>query len=297
MANPPVIRLFIITMLVTVSLSLVCAQERTVSFGVFTGITSTYTWDEGIDFDPRYTARYNIKFAPVGFNFGVDYEGYGFVISPGLFTTGQDYNMLNSEGGNEGRREIDLHYINIPIAFKFHVIDLDFLKTSFIFGGGPAYLIGGNERVSHHAAKFYFPPVVYPNLPDTYSVEYDGVLAPEVEHLAILQKKDFKPWQLFGFVGARADWYFSDKWKASFDFRVNYTFSDNRSEEYIGKLNTYQTLYDMPGKRRDFVASLTFGVSRYIEIDATDKNHHKVLYKSNTKKYVAPRNTRKRNND
>jgi hypothetical protein len=282
----------IFTALFVSMVSFVSAQVRIVSMGVFTGLTSTYTWDEGINYDPRYKVKYNIKLAPVGFNYGVDYEGFGFVISPGLFATGQNFSVVNTVGGHEGSRKIDLHYLNIPIAFKFHVIDLDFLKTSFIIGAGPAYLISGKEEVSHHAAKLYFPPVVYPNLPDTYNIEYDGVLTPDVTNLAILKKSDFKPIQLFGFIGVRSDWYFSENWKASFDFRANYTFFDNRSDEYLNRLNTYMTTYDIPGKRREIVGSFTLGVSRYIEIDLTSK-HRKVQKKSNTKKYIPPKSTTK----
>jgi hypothetical protein len=287
MYNLPGFRVLLIALLSS-SLTVASAQVRIVSLGVFTGLTTTYTWDEGIYADPRYKVRYNIKFAPIGFNYGVDYEGFGFVISPGLFTTGQDFFMVNTVGGHEGTRKIDLHYLNIPAAFKFHLIDLDFLKTSFVFGAGPAFLLKGKEEISHDAAKFYFPPVVYPNLPDNYNIEYDGVLAPNIEKLSILEKSDFDPFQLFGFIGVRSDWYFSESWKVSFDFRANYTFFDNRTDDYMARLNTYQTIYDIPGKRKDIVGSFTIGISRYIENEMTEKNR-KVHVKSNTKKYVPPK--------
>jgi hypothetical protein len=261
------------------------AQVRIVSLGLFTGATTTYTIDDGLHYDPRYKEKYNIKFAPIGFNYGVDYEGYGFVISPGLFSTGENFSLLNTVGGHEGSRRISLQYLNVPIAFKVHLIDLDFLKTSFIIGGGPAFLLKGKDEVSHHASKLYFPPVVYPSLPDTYTIEYDGVLAPDVQNLAILKKKDFDPVQVFGFVGIRSDWYFSETWKASFDFRVNYSFFDNRTDDYINRLKAYKTIYDMPGQRKDIVGQFTIGVSRYIENDITEKNK-KVHKKSNTKRYI-----------
>jgi hypothetical protein len=264
---------------------------RIVSLGIFTGLTSTYTWDEGINVDPRYKVRYNLKFSPIGFNYGVDYEGFGFVVSPGLFQTGQDFYMVNTVGGHEGTRKIDVSYLNVPVALKFHLIDLDFLKTSFIIGTGPAFLVNGKEKISHTAAKYYFPPAVYPNLPDEYIVEYDGVLAPEA-NLEILNKNDFKSFQLFALIGLRSDWYFSENWKLSFDFRANYTIFDSRSDNYLQRLNDYQTLYDIPGKRRDIVGSFTVGISRYIEIDLTEKTR-KVHIKSNTKRYIPPKKIEK----
>jgi hypothetical protein len=275
----------LLTVLFAGTLAIANAQVRIVSLGVFTGATTTYTWDDGINYDPRYKDKYNIRFAPIGINYGVDYEGYGFVISPGLFSTGQNFALLNTVGGHEGSRQINLQYLNIPVAFKVHLIDLDFMKTSFIIGGGPAFLLKGKDEVSHHAAKLYFPPVVYPNLPDTYTIEYDGVLAPDVQNLAILKKSDFDPIQIFGFVGIRSDWFFSESWKASFDFRVNYTFFDNRTDEYLSRLKAYKTIYDMPGQRKDIIASFTMGVSKYIQKDMTDKAK-KVHKKSNTKRYI-----------
>src|SRR5687767_6344619 len=92
------------------AVTLASAQVRIVSLGMYTGLTSTYTWDEGIYADPRYKVRYNLKFSAIGLSYGVDYEGFGFIISPGLFTTGQDYFMVNTVGGHEGTRKIDLHY-------------------------------------------------------------------------------------------------------------------------------------------------------------------------------------------
>ena len=263
-------------------------QMRVVSLGVHAGVTTTYTWDEGIYVDPRYKNRYDVKFVPVGINYGVDYEGLGFLISPCLLTTGQNFHLVNTVGGHEGTRKIDLSYVSVPVALKFHVIDLDFLKTSLVTGGGPAYLISGSDRITHAGAKLYFPPAVYPNLPENYIIEYDGVQSPAVHGLPILDRKDFDPLQIFVFMGVRSDWYFSDNWKASFDFRANYTIFDNRTDDYLARAHAYETIYDIPGKRRDIVGVFTLGVSRYVEIEMSEKQR-KVHIKSNTKKYIPPK--------
>ena len=286
MPGPLVLQIVFILLLAFITP--VFGQMRIVSLGVHAGLTSTYTWDEGIYADPRYKNRYDLKFVPVGFNYGVDYEGFGFVISPCLLMTGQNFYLVNTVGGHEGTRKIDLQYLSVPIALKFHVIDLDFLKTSFVAGAGPAYLVRGSDRITHDRAKLYFPPAVYPSLPDSYVIEYDGVQSPEVQKLEILTKKDFDPLQIFAFMGIRSDWYFSDNWKASFDFRANYTIFDNRTDEYLQRAEAYETIYDMPGKRRDITGVFTLGVSRYIEIEMSEKKR-KVHIKSNTKKYVPPK--------
>ena len=264
------------------------AQMRTISLGLQTGITSTYTWDEGINVDPRYKARYDIKFAPIGVNYGIDYDGFGFLVSPGLFTVGQNYHVVNIVGGHEGTRKIDLTYLTAPVALKFHLIDLIFLKTSFVMGGSPSFLVNGKEEVSHNNSKLYFPAVVYPHLPDDYVIQYDGVLAPEQKNLSMLEKKDLKDLQIFGFIGILSDWYLSTAWKVSFDIRGNYSFMDNRSAAYLEKLKKYETIYDIPGKRRDIILNFNIGVARYIEYEKKD-HQQKASRKSNTKKYSGPK--------
>lgn len=264
------------------------AQLRIVSVGAYTGITSTYTWDEGILADPRYKARYDLKLSAFGLTYGVDYEGFGFVLSPGFLSTGQNYFIVNTVGGHEGLRKINLNYVTLPVGGKIHLIDLTFLKTSLIIGGSAGYLIKGSEVISHNRAKLYFPPVVYPILPADYTVEYDGVLTPDVQGLEMLKKSDFNPIQFFGFAGISSDWYFSENMKVTFDVRINYTFQDNRSDAYLKKLNTYQTIYDIPGKRRDIIGNFTIGISRYLEIEKKEKDRN-LHGKSNTKKYMPPK--------
>src|SRR5690349_14268448 len=103
--------------------STVSAQNYTVSLGVFTGATSSYIWDEGVARDPRYETRYDVRFAPVGVAYGIDYDGFGFILTPSLINVGQKYNVINTVGGEEGTRSGKLSYLNIPAAFKFHIID------------------------------------------------------------------------------------------------------------------------------------------------------------------------------
>ncbi|HMG91983.1 MAG TPA: hypothetical protein VK589_18130, partial [Chryseolinea sp.] len=86
--------------------ALLYAQQFSMSLGVFTGLTSTFTLDDGISNDPRYGAAYGVKFAPIGMNFGMDYEGFGFVLSPGIINVGQNFYVVNTNGGKDGKREI-----------------------------------------------------------------------------------------------------------------------------------------------------------------------------------------------
>jgi hypothetical protein len=291
MLKPQGINIYV-TILLLFAASTVFAQTKIVSLGLYTGITSTYTWDEGINADPRYNPQYDLKMSPIGLMYGVDYTGFGFLLTPGLISTGQNFNVVNTVGGQEGIRKINLQYFQVPVALKIHLIDLSFLKTSFVIGASGAYLVKGEETITHNAAKLYFPPIVHPILPDNYTVAYDGVLSPSQNKFEIVSQKDFNPFQLFAFVGLQSDWYLSEDWKVSFDFRVNYVALDNRSPQYLDKLESYETIYDIPGKRRDIIGNFTIGFARYLEIEEKEQNRKnqgkKGTKRSSSKKYPWP---------
>ncbi len=271
--------------------SSVWAQQLSMSLGVYTGLTSSYTIDDGISRDPRYKANYKVKFAPVGLNFGMDYEGFGFVFTPGLIDVGQNFYVVNSSGGQNGERTINLKYLNVPVAFKLHLIKLSFLKISGVVSLSAAYLMNGKELVDHTDTKLIFPETVYPILPPDYIVEYDGVAVPNVHNFSIGQKSDFQSIQFFAAAGFRSDWDISNHWRICFDFRVNYGLNEPRTETYLSALNANQTLYDIPGKRRDTFAQLSFGISRYIEFEKSEKERKKKLKgsKGYTPRYPYPK--------
>jgi hypothetical protein len=263
------------------------AQPKQISLGIFTGITAPYTWDEGINNDSRYQGRYEVKFAPIGIAYGVDYQGFGFVVSPSLITIGQNFHVINSVGGHEGTRKINLKYLEFPIALKLHVIDLSFFKVSLVAGAGVGYLIDGKETISHRNAKYRFPVEVYPVLPETYTLEYDGVLAPDVNDFTMLEKKDFNPIQFFAAFGFRSDWDVTEAWRVSFDVRANYALLETRNDAYLKRVESHQTLYDIAGKRREIFAYFTIGIARYIEVDK-EKEHKTKSFKKFTPKKAMP---------
>jgi hypothetical protein len=263
------------------------AQPKQISFGVFTGITAPYTWDDGISNDSRYKPRYEVKFAPIGVAYGVDYQGFGFVVTPSLITIGQNFHMINSVAGQEGTRKINMKYLELPVALKLHMIDLSFFKVSLVASVGVGYLLDGKETISHRNAKYRFPSEVYAILPESYTLEYDGVLAPEVNKLPILEKKDFNSIQVFGAFGFRSDWDVSENWRVSFDVRANYGLLETRTDAYIKRMESYETLYDMAGKRREIFACLSIGIARYMEVNR-EKEHKTKSFRKFTPKRAMP---------
>jgi len=250
--------------------------QNIVTYGLFTGATIPLTFDAGINNDPRYEARYDVKFSPVGIHYGVDYDGYGFIISPSLIKTGQNFNVINTVGGEVGTRKLDMTYLNVPISLKLHIIDLSFFKLSFVASGAFAYLIDGKETITHSYSKLRFPSQVIPNLPPDYTAQYDGVQSPEVRNYSMLSNGDFNPFQINVAGGFRSDWELSETLHVSLDLRANYGILEPRSNSYLQRLNSYSTLYDVPGSRRDMFVYFTVGLSRYLEIDKKEKDRKRI---------------------
>lgn len=261
-------------------------QTRTVSLGISMGMTSTYSWNQGIQKDPRYSSQYGLKWAPIMFQYGVDYEGFGFVVSPGVLSVGQHHNVVNTVGGQQGIRKNKLTYFQLPVFLKVHLIDLSFFKVSFVAGGGVGYLLNGKETIYIEPnTKLWFPDEVYPLFPPTYQIEYDGIIVPETNEV-LITKSDFKPLQFFALTGLRADWDVSENIRVSVDFQMHYGILDPRGEDYINAVNQYQKLFDLPGKQRDTFALISVGVSRYMDVEpkkSTKKSPVKKFSKKNSR--------------
>lgn len=274
--------------------NLTCAlgQQHSIGVGVYSGFTIPYTWDSGIDKDPRYNNHYSLKGAPIGLAFMKDFEGFGFVISPGMYSIGQDYNVVNNEGGHDGHRDITMRYIMLPVAFKLHVIELDFFRVSATASLTGSYLYDMDDKLTHSVTKLLFPSETYPYLPEGYSVEYDGVITPEVNDMDISVTDDYNSFHLFAGLGLRADWDVSDHWRVSIDARMNFGIFEPRNDEYMGRINSYQSIYDYPGDRREMFAAVTFGIGRFLDFDAGEKERAKK--RKGTRRVYVPQKSSKR---
>lgn len=265
------------------------------SMGFFTGLTVPYTWDEGIQKDPRYREKYRLRFAPIGFHYGIDYQGYGFTFDPAIFNTGQYFNVVNITGGHVGERKIDLTYFQVPFGFKLHMINLGFFKVSFVASVSGAFLLTGQETVSHSDAILKFQPPVIPNLPTNYVPTFTGsteIISPVVNDLKLLKASDYNRFQAFGAIGFRTDWDVSETLRLSMDLRGCYGILEPRKSDYLAKVKNYEAIYDLSGARRDLLVLFTIGVSGISEIDPREKkaivNKRKERKPYRTSKYPWP---------
>jgi hypothetical protein len=275
------------------------SQQYSVALGAYTGFTVPYTIDTGMDSDPRYKSKYTIKAAPFGLLFSMDYENIGFQISPGIYTIGQNYYVVNTAGGQDGTRELDLKYASIPAAFKIHLIDLSFFRLSALATGSAAFLYSAEDRISHAYTKLKFPIQTYPNLPPEYSQEYDGVIVNKIDNYPVSLKPDYKPLQIFAGLGLCSDWNVTEHWRISFDLRFNYGLMSSRSTNYEQRIKTFNSIYDIPGKRKEMFTQFALGISRFLDFDKGDKDRAKNLkgtsrlYKPQAKPKTARPNRRR----
>lgn len=264
--------------------SIAYGQQYSMALGLYSGITVPYTMDRGIDNDSRYKARYTIKAAPIGLAYSVDSQKLGFQISPGLYTIGQSYYIVNTAGGQDGRRNIDLQYILLPVAVRFHLIDLSFFRVSAVASASGGFLINAKDELSHDYTKLKFPSQTYSILPPDYVQEYDGIVSPAINKAEISKQEDYKSVQIFGGLGLSSDWNVTESWRLTFDFRVNYGVLDSRSNDYLDRIKNYQSIYDVPGKRTETFAHISICVSRYLDFDKADRDRAKNL-KGSRKKF------------
>jgi len=304
MTTKPKPAVVLVLALMLLGTELLHAQEVH-SIGLFTGLTVPYTWDEGIQKDPRYREKYQLRFAPIGFHYGIDYQGYGFTFDPAVFNTGQVFNVVNVAGGQVGERKLNLSYLHAPFGFKLHMIDLGFFKVSFVASVSAAFLLRGQETITHSDAILKFQPAVLPILPPDYEPTFSGsteIIVPAVTDLKLLKVSDYNRFQAFGAIGFRTDWDVTESLRLSLDLRGSYGILEPRKQQYLNKVNNYQALYDLPGDRRDLLVLFTVGVSRTNEIDPKEKraivNKRKERRPAKTQKYPwpGPRKTKPRDN-
>jgi hypothetical protein len=253
------------------------------SFGVFGGFNIPITIDKGLEKDPRFLSKFIIKGTPVGFQYGYDKPGLGFVVSPSYLQIGQKYSILNTTGGEVGSRDISMNYFSLPVAIKFHVNDLSFFRLSLVAAIDFCFLVDGKETFTHFPSKLKYPAGVSIPTDPGYAVTYDGVFVPNVVKQVHVSKDKFNTFQMFGAIGVRSDLDLSDKWSVMIDGRANFGLRESRTDEYLNTLsnptgppdiNGRPGAPDLSGTRRDIFLSVTFGVSRIIKTKTEFKQRH-----------------------
>jgi len=244
------------------------------SFGVFGGFNVPVTYDQGLINDPRYEGKVTFRATPIGFTYGYDHVGFGFVLSPSLTKIGQKFLIKNTVGGDVGSRDVQMDYFSLPVALKLHLNDLSFFRLSAVAAININYLISGKEVISYSSSKQKYPAgVLIPNEPG-YTQVFDGVLVPDVKDQLYVSKDKYNPLQLFAAVGLRSDFDLNDDWSLNFDGRANFGLFDPRKKNYIEFMKQNNDAPDLYGARHEIYLSVEIGVARIIQIKKKFEARH-----------------------
>ncbi|HNR73635.1 MAG TPA: outer membrane beta-barrel protein [Cyclobacteriaceae bacterium] len=256
----------------------VCAQDVE-SYGVFGGFNFPFTVDQGLQKDPRFYGKFTIRATPVGFSYGYDRVGHGVLFTPNYSQIGQQFIIKNSTGGEVGTRNVQMNYLSVPVALKLHINDMSFFRLSLIAAVAPSLLISGQETYTINtpsgASKLRYPKGVSVPTDPGYEIVYDGVYVPDMNKAVYVPKSKFNAFQLFGSVGLRSDFDLNDDWSLNFDGRANFGIFDTRKSAYLDQLKTpagpadingNPGAPDLYGQRREIFLSVSFGLSRIIQI-------------------------------
>lgn len=243
------------------------------SFGLFGGFNIPFTIDQGLNKDPRFVTKVNLRGSPVGFYYGYDRAGYGFALTPSYTRIGQTYKVRNTTGGDVGFREVSMDYFTVPVALKIHVNDLAFFRMSLVAALAPSFLVKGQETQSWQSSKLKYPAGVSVPTDPGYTITYDGVFVPAIDKQVYVTKDKFNSFQLFGSMGLRSDFDLNDDWSINFDGRANFGIFDSHTSAYQSQLKTPSGPADINGNpgapdlygtRRDMYLSFEVGICRII---------------------------------
>jgi hypothetical protein len=250
------------------------------AFGFFGGFNFPITIDEGLNKDPRYFGRFTFRGTPVGFAYGYDRIGFGYLFTPQYLQIGQNYTIRNSIGGEIGSRDIQMDYFSLPVSLKLHINDLAFFRLSAIAAVNFNYLLNGRETITHIANKVKYPAGISIPIDPAYVIVYDGVFVPQVDNSEYVSNDKFNAFQIFAALGLRSDFDLNDDWSINFDGRANLGIFDTRKSDYLDQLKSpvgspdvvgNPGAPDISGQRREIYLTINFGLSRII----TSKNKFK----------------------
>lgn len=259
------------------SLSSICVLAQQVHLGLTTAVNATFVLDEGLSEDPRYNSTYTYNFAPIGFNFGIDFSRkFGLSLESILSKQGQVYEILDAAEQVKGERKIDLSYVNLPLLFRFMSGGNAGTRANFNIGPQLSILTDAVESISANGGTFTIPEGVSPesiqNDFPTAQINGDGTYtipeeSPSFKDILTKEANDFKntEFQIAASFGLDID--LSRHLFLTTQIRANYSVTDMRNSDVIEAIKNGEG-GDIFGQRANLLVGIqlglhyTFGVTR-----------------------------------
>jgi hypothetical protein len=239
-----------------------------IHLGATTAVNATFVLDKGLSADPRYNSTYTYKFAPIGFNFGVDLgRKFGLSLESILAQQGQVYEMIDAANQVRGQRKIDMKYLQLPLLMRFMSGGDAGARANFNIGPQMSILTDAVESIQADAGTFEIPegvdfasiqqefPTAVNNGDNTYTLPAD------VPSQDILSKKanDFKNTEFSIAAAFGIDIDLSKHFYLTTQIRANYSITDMRNGDVIDGLKSGDGA-DIFGQRANLLVGMQLGL-------------------------------------
>lgn len=226
--------------------------SQSIHLGATTALNATFVLDKGLSEDPRYSSSYTYKWAPVGFNFGIDVgRKFGLSLESILAKQGQVYKIIDAAEKIKGERKIDMSMLQLPLLMKFMSGGNGGARANFNLGPQMSILTSAVESIQANAGTYKIPdnvtfesikaefPTAVQNSDGTYSLPSD------VPTKDVLTKKanDFKnsEFAIAGAFGLDID--LSKHLYLTTQIRATYSLTDVRNGDVIDQLKSGTNIF------------------------------------------------------
>jgi hypothetical protein len=246
--------------------SVTTAFSQGIHLGLTTSMNATYVLDKGLSEDPRYNSTATYKWAPIGFNFGVDVgRKFGLSLESIMARQGQIYQIIDAAEKVKGERKIDIKTIQIPLLMKFMSGGNGGARANFNLGPQMNLLRDAVESVQANAGTYEIPQGVdfasiqneFPTATNNGNGTY--TLASDVPSRDILSKKanDFKNSEFAIAAAFGLDIDLSKHLYLTTQVRANYTLTDMRNGDVIEELKNGGSIF---GQRANLNVGMQLGL-------------------------------------
>lgn len=254
-----------------IALTLAIASQAQVSvhLGATTTYNATFVLDKGLSEDPRYSSQMTYNWAPIGFNFGIDFtKGFGLSLEAIQAKQGQIYEVIglvNNLKQAVGKRNIDLEYLQIPMFFRFLGKGNGGARANFNLGPQLSLLTDAKEIMNYAASTQTFPEgSTLPEGASNIINNADGTITadlPAVNAQEILSKKanDFRntEFSIAGAFGLDID--LSKHLFLTTQIRAVYSLTDMRNGDVLDAIKNGSTS-DIFGSRANLLIGAQLGL-------------------------------------
>lgn len=214
--------------------------------GATTALNSTFVLDKGLKADPRYLSTGTYKWAPIGFNFGMDIgKKFGLNLEAIKAAQGQIYDVVDAYNQIVGQRNFDMEYLQFPLLLKFMSGGDGTARFNFQLGPQLSIIQTGTEILQYVQSVQNIPDGVPPppgatlNPDGTYNVpEFDEIIMAtnDIDVLNDVYNFRGREIQLAAAMGLDID--ISRQIYLTTQIRANYSFTDMRGQELIDILRS-----------------------------------------------------------